>query len=109
MRPIDRSYVFEGYPSEPGLYLLWSDSVGWPVIDIIRVEVRDGRPVFYKGTDGTDRNYEIRQMCGIAWDRYLGHSPASQEALGYYEERWQEASLEVKALLAKWDAINGPR
>jgi len=75
------------------------------VIDVIRVEsglleVND-RVSYWKGSAGTDRWAEVRELCGIYWDCYLGYSPISSEALERYEVKWQESAAAVKTMLAE--------
>ncbi len=92
MTQVDRSIVREGYPNGLGLHLLWSVQAGWPVIDIVRVTLLDGRTYFWKGTESTERTYELKAMYGMWRDGYLGHSKMVPEALTYYESWWDGVS-----------------
>lgn len=97
---LDRTLVTEGYPNEPGIHLLWSDQNGWPVLDLVQVQVTDSRIVWWKGTGGTDREYDISKMFGFSFDQYLGSSRATPEAFSHYEVLWKIASEKVRAMLA---------
>jgi hypothetical protein len=95
----DRTIVREGYPSEEGMHILWSDEAGWPVISIVWVSVRDGKPTFWKGSGGTDRTFEVPRLFGMWYDSYLGHSRVTPEALRYYEEQLMRTSVAVNEML----------
>jgi hypothetical protein len=102
MQGLDRTLVTEGYPTEPGLHLLWSDHNGWPVIAIVRVQVGDNRAVtWWQGVGGTDRWQGLPKMFRFAYDKYLGGSRCSPAAFAHYEALWARTSDEVKAMLAK--------
>lgn len=49
---VDRSLVTEGYPTEDGLHFLWSDHQGWPVLDVVHVQVTDGIVTWWRGQVG---------------------------------------------------------
>jgi len=101
MQGLDRALVTEGYPTEHGLHLLWSDHNGWPVIDIVRVQVDDNRVVtWWRGVGGTGRRQELPRVFGFAYDKYLGSSPVSLAAFAHYNALWARVSAEVKAMLA---------
>ncbi len=93
--------ITPGYPSEPGMYFLWHEQAGWPVIDVLRVEHREGVITYWKGTGGTDRVFDLPRMYGFEYTSLRGHSLISEEALAYFEERHKETSRAVADLIAK--------
>ena len=95
--------ITPGYPSEPGMYFLWHEQAGWPVIDVLRVEHREGVITYWKGASGTDRIFDIPRMYGFEYTSLRGHSLISAEALAFYEQKYQETSRAVGELLAKKD------
>ncbi len=98
---IDSSLVTDGYPVDPGLHLLWSDQGGWPVIDLVRVQVDGNQEVtWWRGISGTDRWQELPQMFGFTYDKYLGSSRISPEAFAHFEILWLRVSFEVQKMLA---------
>ena len=98
---IDRSIVAEGFPTEPGMHLFWSDQCGWPVIDLVRVDVDARLVTYWKGTGGTDRPSEVLSMLRVPYDSFIGHSRVSAEALAYHESRWQRTSEAIHAMLSE--------
>jgi hypothetical protein len=96
---LDRSLVAEDYPTAEGLHFLWSDHQGWPVLDVVRVDVTDGIITWWRGTGGTNRRVEIPGLFGFEWDKYLGSSRISPEAVAHYETLWQRTAAAVRALL----------
>jgi hypothetical protein len=96
---LDRSLVAEDYPTAEGLHFLWSDQQGWPVLDVVRVDVTDGIITWWRGTGGTNRRAEIPGLFGFEWDKYLGSSRISPEAVAHYEMMWRRTAAAVRALL----------
>lgn len=94
---LDKTIVKEGYPIEPGLHLLWSDHSGWPVIDIVRVQVNGSNVTWWRGVGGTDRHHDIPRMFQFPYNGYLGNSRISPEAVAHYEIVY--AAAQVKAFL----------
>ena len=104
MEGLDRTIVTEGYPTEVGLHLLWTDAYGWPAIHILQVRVTNGRTVWWKpGFGGTDRPAEIPGMFRFVYDRLLGSSRITPEALAHFEALQHRTSLEVQKMLAAKD------
>jgi hypothetical protein len=94
---LDRSLVAEDYPTAEGLHFLWSDQQGWPVLDVVRVDVTDGIITWWRGTGGTNRRSEIPGLFGFEWDKYLGSSRISPEAVAHYEMVWRRTAAEAVA------------
>lgn len=97
MDGLDRSLVAEGYPTEEGLHFLWSDHQGWPVLDVVRVQVTDGIVTWWRGTGGTDRWTEVSKMFQFDGDRYLGSSRITPEIVAHYGALWKRASATIRA------------
>ncbi len=97
MNGLDRSLVTPGYPVEDGLHFLWSDHQGWPVLDVVRVQIADGIITWWRGTGGTNRPSEITGLFGFAWDQYLGSSRITPEAVAHYDVLWKKVSAAVNA------------
>ncbi len=98
---LDRELVTEGYPTKEGLHFLWSNHSGWPVIDVVRVQVTDTKVTWWRGVDGTDRRTEVASMFRFGWTKYLGSSRITPEVLAHYETLWIRTSEEVKTMLSK--------
>lgn len=93
---VDRTLVTEGYPTEPGFHLLWSEHSGWPVVDLVLVEVIGDLVTWWKGNGGTDRPQELPQLFQFIYDQYLGSSRVSAEAFAHYKalrsQAWHESN-----------------
>lgn len=101
MNGLDRSLVTARYPTEDGLHFLWSDRNGWPVLDVVHVQVTDGIVTWWRGIGGTNRPVEISGMFGFDPNQYLGSSRITPEAVAHYDELWKRAAAAVNAVLDK--------
>lgn len=102
MEGLDSPLIAKGYPTEPGLHLLWWDHNGWPAIAIVLVQLAEGLGTVWSklGFGGTDRWQEIHRLFGFQYDEYLGQSRITPEALAHFEMIQQRVSLEVKEMWA---------
>ncbi len=99
MKDLDRSLVTAGYPTEDGFHFLWSDCLGWPVLNVVRVQVSDKTVTWWRGVEGTDRQVEIPALFGFDYDKYLGSSRVTPEAVAHYSALNTQVSNAVKASL----------
>lgn len=101
MEGLDRTIISEGYPTEAGLHLLWTEHGGWPAIHIVQVQVAAGRTVWWKpGYGGTDQRQDIPSMFKFAPDKHLGSSRITPEALAHFEALHYRTLLGVRKMLA---------
>lgn len=101
MNGLDRSLVTVGLPIMEGLHFLWSDHQGWPVLDVVHVQVKDGVVTWWRGIGGTNRPVEVPGMFGFSPNQYLGSSRITPEVVAHYDELWGRTAAAVNAMLDK--------
>ena len=101
---IDRTIVLEGLPRKAGWWLIWHHQSGWPWATPIVVEENQDGPIWFVGTAGTDRHYEVTRLVG-AWSHLniIGYSAISSEAFAYLQAEWDKTKVVVRELLAERD------
>lgn len=83
---IDRRLLKPGLPQEPGTFFIWGNSAGYPMLAVITTDVRDGRPVYWYGSGGTDRKAEILEMIRIPYYWLIGHSEFSSRSIEHFND-----------------------
>lgn len=103
---VNRLIVREGLPTEPGWYYLWHQNCGWPVINVLQVQVEEGHTYYFIGVAGTDdkHRYEVLRMVGCPANGMLGYSEVTPEAFYYFKTEHERTREAVLAMIAARDA-----